>query len=296
MFSGLSAFPLTPMNENSVNEKEFIFLIKRLVLANVNSIGVLGSTGNYAYLSLDERINIANLAIEHAKNIPVIVNISALRTKDVLKLAENAEEKGANAVLLSPISYQTLTQMEVLKLYETINSHISLPIVVYDNPSTTHFNFSDELLKNISNLKQVKSIKIPSVSNDLTIARRKINHLRSFINQNVTLGISGDSAAVNGLIAGCDLWYSVIGGLFPEISLKLVKLIEIGKNEEASIYSESLSELWNFFTKYGSLRVIATIAELQKLITNPSLPLPLSSLSGIEQKKLINVIEKLNLY
>lgn len=296
MFSGLSAFPLTPMNEHSINEKEFIVLIERLVSANVNSIGVLGSTGNYAYLSLDERINIANLAIEHAKNIPVIVNISALRTKDVLRLAESAEEKGANAILLSPISYQALTQMEVLELYETINKHISLPIVVYDNPSTTHFNFSDELLRKISNLKQVKSIKIPSVSNDLETAKRKINHLRSLINQDVTLGISGDSTAANGLIAGCDLWYSVIGGLFPEISLKLVKLIEIGKNEEASIYSEKLSGLWDFFGKYGSLRVIATIAELKNLITNPSLPLPLRGLENIEQKKLIKVIEELELY
>ncbi|MDQ0194796.1 dihydrodipicolinate synthase/N-acetylneuraminate lyase [Paenibacillus wynnii] len=44
MFTGLSAFPLTPMNESGIDEKAFIRLLKRLTSARVDSIGVLGST------------------------------------------------------------------------------------------------------------------------------------------------------------------------------------------------------------------------------------------------------------
>ncbi|HBP78184.1 MAG TPA: dihydrodipicolinate synthase family protein, partial [Halomonas sp.] len=43
MFTGLSAFPLTPMNEQGIHEQEFIQLVSRLAQAQVDSIGVLGS-------------------------------------------------------------------------------------------------------------------------------------------------------------------------------------------------------------------------------------------------------------
>ncbi|MDM3888662.1 dihydrodipicolinate synthase family protein [Pseudomonas sp. BCRC 81390] len=49
MFTGLCAFPLTPMNEDQVDEASYVHLISRLVKAGVDSIGALGSTGSYAY-------------------------------------------------------------------------------------------------------------------------------------------------------------------------------------------------------------------------------------------------------
>ena len=55
MFSGLSAFPLTPMDETGIDEAAFTTLISRLASAGVDSIGALGSTGSYAYLNRDER-------------------------------------------------------------------------------------------------------------------------------------------------------------------------------------------------------------------------------------------------
>lgn len=90
MLTGLSAFPLTPMNETAIDEAAFVRLIERLVAAGVDSIGALGSTGNYAYLSLEERARVARLAVAHAGNVPVIVGISALRTRDVLTLWHSA--------------------------------------------------------------------------------------------------------------------------------------------------------------------------------------------------------------
>lgn len=67
MFVGLSAFPLTPMYDDSVDKKAFIGLIQRLVNAEVDSIGVLGSTGNYAYLTREERKRVAQIAVQHAE-------------------------------------------------------------------------------------------------------------------------------------------------------------------------------------------------------------------------------------
>ncbi len=54
MLTGLSAFPLTPMNESAIDEAAFLRLVERLAAAGVDSIGALGSTGNYAYLTRAE--------------------------------------------------------------------------------------------------------------------------------------------------------------------------------------------------------------------------------------------------
>ena len=51
IFTGLSTFPITPLHDDKVDEEAFASLITRLVVANVDSITVLGSTGSYAYLT-----------------------------------------------------------------------------------------------------------------------------------------------------------------------------------------------------------------------------------------------------
>lgn len=84
LFTGLSAFPLIPLQDDAVDEASFIDLVQRLATAGVDSITALGSTGSYAYLSPDERGRVARLTVDQAGDTPVIVGVGALRTSDVL--------------------------------------------------------------------------------------------------------------------------------------------------------------------------------------------------------------------
>src|SRR6218665_457824 len=110
IFSGLSAFPLTPLRDDIVDERSFIGLIERLTVEGVDSITALGSTGAEAYLSRQERRRVARLAVEHAGTTPVFVGVGALRTSHVLAHLGDAEEAGAAGVLLAPMTYQALTE------------------------------------------------------------------------------------------------------------------------------------------------------------------------------------------
>ncbi|EBA01369.1 dihydrodipicolinate synthase family protein [Marinobacter sp. ELB17] len=296
MFSGLSAFPLTPMNERGLDEAAFVRLIERLVTANVDSIGVLGSTGNYAYLTMVERARVVRLAVEHAGNVPVVVGIGALRTRDVLALAKDAEIAGVSGVLMAPMSYQKLRPEEVLGLYEAVTHALLVPLCVYDNPGTTQFVFSDELHGQIAQLPNVASIKIPGVPEDPVAARSRVERLRAQIPLHVTVGVSGDGYAANGLNAGCDAWYSVIGGVFPVTALAITRAAQAGNAKEAIRLSERLQPLWQLFSEYGgSLRVVAAAAELQGLVEHPCLPLPLKALAGEGRRRLRELIDELDL-
>lgn len=294
MFTGLSAFPLTPMNEQGIKESEFARLIAHLAEAGVDSIGVLGSTGSYAYLNRDECARVAQLSVESAGSVPVVAGIGALRTRDVLNNAESAQQAGVGGVLLAPVSYQKLTDNEVFELYATVCRSLSVPLCVYDNPGTTHFEFSDELHGRIAQLPQVRSIKIPPIKNDIEFAKERVARLRKLIPSDVTIGISGDPAAAIGLNAGCDAWYSVIGGLYPKIALALTRAAQAGDIEQAKALSDALEPLWALYREYGgSLRVAATIAEVTGRVSQPCLPQPLKTLQGDERRKVEQVLERL---
>ena len=295
MFHGLSAFPLTPLNESGIDDAKFVHLIERLAIAGVDSICALGSTGSYAYLTLDERRHVAELAVEHAQGVPVIVGIGALRTRDVLDLAEHAQKAGAAGVLLAPVSYQKLTDDEVFGLYETVSRSLSIPLCVYDNPGTTHFEFSDALHGRIAQLPQVGSIKIPGVPANPGAASERVQGLRALIPPHVTIGVSGDKFGAIGLNAGCEVWYSAIGGLFPKAVLAITRAAQAGNAGEAARLSDQLAPVWDMFSRHGSLRVIATAAELRGLVASPSLPLPVRSLEGPDRLQLGELLESLEL-
>lgn len=295
MFMGLSAFPLTPLDENGIDEMAFRRLLKRLASAKVDSIGVLGSTGSYVYLERSERRRMVELAVGHAEGIPVMAGIGALRTRDVLRLAEDAQEAGAAALLLAPVSYQPLTEGEVFTLYEQVSRNVSVPICVYDNPTTTRFHFTDDLHGRIARLPQVGSIKIPGVPQEHAEAKARVDKLRSMIPSHVAIGVSGDPFASAGLNAGCDGWYSVLGGLLPEICLAITRSALSGNTDAASSQSERLEPLWSLFRQNGSLRVIAAAAEQMGLIEGPGLPLPVKRLHEEAFGQLKDILRELEL-
>jgi 4-hydroxy-tetrahydrodipicolinate synthase len=296
MFTGLSAFALTPLAHDAIDESAFIGLIERLAEAEVDSITALGSTGSYAYLSGEERGRVARLAVEHAGATPVFIGVGALRTSHVLANVEQAERAGASGLLLAPMTYQPLTEDDVFELFRTVTANSTLPVIVYDNPATTHFNFTTELYGRIAELPRIASIKIPGVPADPQQAKMRIQEIRGIVPPDVTIGVSGDATAARGLAAGCDAWYSVIGGVLPALALRITRAAKEGRFAEASAESERLAPLWQLFAEFGgSLRVVAAIAEQLGLAPLACLPLPLQGLNGEQRAKVDAIVNQLAL-
>ncbi|NUL49186.1 dihydrodipicolinate synthase family protein [Cellulosimicrobium funkei] len=296
MITGLSAFPLTPLVDDELDEAAFVRLVEKVAAAGVDSITALGSTGSYAYLNSGERARVARLAVDHAGRTPVLVGIGALRTSQVLAHAESAERAGAAGLLLAPVSYQPLTDDDVFELFHTVTVRCSAPVIVYDNPRTTRFTFSTALYARIAALDGIASIKIPGVPAEPEAARARVREIRAVVPEHVGIGISGDAAAADGLLAGCDAWYSVIAGTLPETALRIVRAVQQGQGTRAQAESARLAPLWDLFDEFGgSLRVVAAIAELLGLVRRPSLPLPLRGLTDPQRDRVAAVVEELGL-
>lgn len=277
-FVGLSAFPLTPLTEETIDEGAFTGLLERLVAADVDSVTVLGSTGSYAYLDRGERRRAVELAVAAAGEVPVLAGVGGTRTRDVLRFSEDAQEAGAAGLLVAPVTYQPLGPEEVFGLFAEVDAASSVPIVVYDNPGTTHFTFTDELHARISELPRVASIKIPPTPGGPDAVRERVDSLRSRVSDTVTIGISGDPVAADALAAGCRAWYSVLAGTLPGPCRAIVDAAAAGDAARARELSAQLAPIWELFDGHGSYRVVSALAEELGLVRHPNLPRPVLGL------------------
>lgn len=87
------------------------------------------------------------------------------------------------------------------------------------------------------------SVKIPGVPGGEGEARRRVEALRGLLPAHVTIGVSGDQFAAEGLLAGCDAWYSVIGGVLPAVAVALMRAASGGDAARARGLSETLEPM-----------------------------------------------------
>jgi len=284
LFHGLSAFPITPADEHGrVDTASLGELLERLVAAGVDSIGLLGSTGTYAYLTRAER----RRTIEAAANlvggrVPIIVGIGALRTDDAQHLARDAEAAGANGLLLAPVSYTPLTDEEVFQHFVAVSGATGLPLCIYNNPSTTHFAFSDQLVARLAAVPRIVAVKNPAPSP--TEAQAMVGALRRQVPPGFAIGYSGDSNAPNAILAGAVAWYSVLGGLLPRPCLALTRAALAKDEAEVRRIDATLQPLWALFKQHGSLRVVYAAANLLGL-TQAQPPRPILPLGAAERER-----------
>ncbi|MGY4570185.1 dihydrodipicolinate synthase family protein [Bradyrhizobium pachyrhizi] len=275
---GLSAFPITPSNRDGrVDAGALRALLDPLIAAKVDSVGLLGSTGSYPYFSRDERRRAVQAATALADgNTPILVGIGALRTDDAVRLAQDARDAGATAGLLAAVSYTPLTDDEVFEHFQTVARESGLPICIYDNPGTTHFQFTPALIGRLSLVEGIVAVKSPAL--DASTVAGHLRELRAVVPDGVALGYSADWNCTEALLAGGDTWYSVLAGIFPKVCVDIVRAATSGDAARARELNARLQPIWDLFRTYSSLRVVYALANLRGVCTaeppRPILPLP----------------------
>lgn len=293
LFHGLSAFPITPTDEHGVvNTDDVMMLAKHLSAHKVDSIGLLGSTGIYAYLKRTERKRAIRAAIQAVGGkTPLIVGVGSLRTDDAQNLASDAAAEGADGLLLAPVSYTPLTQEEAFQHYKAVAEVTDLPLCIYNNPSTTHFTFSQELLGRLADLPTVQAVKMPPTKEGDVAAELK--QMRESPVGQIAIGYSGDWIAAEALLAGCDGWFSVLGGFLPKIARALVDAAATEDIITVERHQQNLLPLWELFREVGSLRVAYAAANHLKL-SNALPPRPILPLAECDQNRVVAALASLD--
>jgi len=151
----------TPMTgDGAVDYAAFERNMDSLIQDGVHIIAVNGGTGEFPFLSEDEKRRLAELAVRRADGrAKVIVQTSAIRTEDAVENARHAEGIGADALLVLPPYFEGPGEAGVRWHYEQIARAVKTPIMVYNIPVYTQFDITPEIFARFSEIDGIAYIK-----------------------------------------------------------------------------------------------------------------------------------------
>ena len=152
IFTGCGVATVTPMRpDGTVDLKKYADFIDELIQNGVDAIIVNGTTGESATLSEEEQYNIICCAKDVIKRrVPLIAGAGSNNTHHAAKLALNARNAGADAVLSVTPYYNKANENGIIEHYNFITKWCKLPTIVYNVPSRTGVDIKPETYLKLS--------------------------------------------------------------------------------------------------------------------------------------------------
>ena len=128
---------------------------------DVPGIILLGTTGEFLTVDDDERRTLVGTTIEHINGrMDVLVGTMNANTPNAVRYSRQAEELGADGLMVIPPYYYTPTDDEIFEYYRAISEAVSIPIMLYNNPFTSNVDMSARLVarmtKAFDNVRYIK--------------------------------------------------------------------------------------------------------------------------------------------
>lgn len=155
IFKGAGVAIVTPMLANGdVNYSKLEEIINMQIDGGTDCIVITGTTGESATLSEAEHSDVIKAAVEFTKHrIPVVAGTGSNCTKTAIQLSKEAEEHGADGLLIVSPYYNKATQAGLVAHYSEIADNTKLPIILYNVPSRTGCNIMPETVAELINTK-----------------------------------------------------------------------------------------------------------------------------------------------
>ncbi|KVR03055.1 dihydrodipicolinate synthase family protein [Burkholderia ubonensis] len=225
LLQGIIAYPVTPFSaDGDVDLKALDALIERLVSDGVHGIAPLGSTGESAYLSDAEWEAVADTSIRAVrKRVPTVVGISDLTTVGAVRRARFAEQAGADAVMVLPVSYWKLGNDEIVGHYRAIGDAIGIPVMLYNNPATSGVDMSPELIATIC-----RTVDNVTMVKESTGDIMRMHRLAQLSDGAIPFYNGSNPMALAALAAGAAGWCTAAPNLNARLPLALVEAVRAG--------------------------------------------------------------------
>jgi len=203
-----------------------------LIDDGVDGIIVAGTVGENNSLEPDEKRAVLKAGCEVAAGrVPVLVGVSELTTKRAVAFARDAEQIGADALMVLPAMVYVPTDEELYTHFKAVAEATSLPVMLYNNPPAYRVSISMEVLRKLSSVTNIVAIKESAPD------PRRFTDVFNTFGDRFTLVAGLDDIALEGLLLGASGWVSGLTNAFPRESVALVAAVRKGDLATAlSIY------------------------------------------------------------
>ncbi|WKK64876.1 4-hydroxy-tetrahydrodipicolinate synthase [Lutimonas zeaxanthinifaciens] len=281
-FKGTGVALVTPFNNDGQIDLEALVKLVRYQIDNgVDYLVVLGTTGETATLSDEEKRLVKKCVLETCNGcIPVVLGLGGNNTQRILKELEEEDFEGFSAILSVSPYYNKPSQEGIYQHYKMISAKSPLPIILYNVPPRTGSNIEVETVARLAtDCKNIIGIK--EAAGDFEQVLELIRKTPDDF-----LVISGeDKLALPLVLAGGDGVISVIGQGLPETFSKMIRMGLEGKSREAYELFYSLTESIDLIFAEGNPSGIKSMLHSLK-ISEPFVRLPLVPASADLRQKI----------
>jgi 4-hydroxy-tetrahydrodipicolinate synthase len=290
MFTGTGTALVTPFRrDGALDEPTLRALVKRQIAAGINFLVPCGTTGESPTLTHQEHLRVVEIAVELAKGkVPVLAGAGGYNTAEVITLARELADLGANGILSVTPYYNKPTQEGLYQHFKAIAEAVSLPIILYSVQGRTGVNIEPSTVQRLSQIENIIGIKEASGN---------ISQMSTILNAvpEDFLVLSGDDAITLPLIAlGGRGVISVASNEIPAEMTSLTRLALAGDFAGArQIHRRFLPLMEINFIESNPIPVKAALAEMRLL--EPVWRLPLVAPKPENRARIRAVLESLNL-
>lgn len=281
---------VTPFKDGKVDEDGFRALVKWHLKEKTHGLVVVGTTGESATLSKEEKARLFEIALEEAKGkVPVIAGTGTNNTEVSIELTKMAKEMGADAVLMVTPYYNKPTQEGLYRHYEAVAKAVKIPIILYNVPGRTSVSLAPETVARLSKIKNIIGIK------EATGCMRQATEIFRLCGNRFRVFSGDDFTAFSLMALGGHGVISVAANVVPKEMAQLMEACLKGNWDKARKLHFKLYSLFKaMFIEINPVPA-KTALWLMGKIESPEVRLPLAPMSEANVEKLKGVLAEYNL-
>jgi 4-hydroxy-tetrahydrodipicolinate synthase len=218
LFTGSCVAMVTPFTENGVNFEALDKSIDFQINEGTDALLACGTTGEPPTMTRQEKRDVIAFTVEKAKGkLPVYAGVGGNNTAEVIRASIEAEELGADALLIVNPYYNKTNARGLIAHYQAISDAVNIPIIIYNVPSRTSYNITPPALQELAKIKNIKAIK--EASGDIA----QVLEMYRVCGDRLDIYSGNDDMVVPLLAAGGKGVISVVANVAPRDTHNMVK-------------------------------------------------------------------------
>jgi 4-hydroxy-tetrahydrodipicolinate synthase len=270
LFRGSGVALVMPFAGDAIDEGVLRELVRFHLREGTDALVVNGSTGEATTLSPEEQRRAVEIVVDEAgKKVPVIVGLGGSDTAAVSRLGRQANEAGADAVLISPPPYNKPPQRGIIAHYHRVMDAAELPAIIYNVPGRTACNVLPETIETLAD-EDPRVVGVKEASGDIS----QVAELARRVAHRVALYSGNDDQVVPLMSLGGLGVISVLANVAPRDTSRMAHAFLEGKVDESrELQLRLLPLIAALFREPNPIPVKAAVAMLGFNVGLPRLPL-----------------------
>ncbi len=287
IFKGMATALVTPMTSDGVDYEALGRLIDFQLENGINALVSVGTTGESATLTPQERKQVISFTIDRvAGRVPVIAGTGTNNTAHAIDFSVSADKAGADALLVVTPYYNKATQKGLIAHFTAIADRVTKPMILYNVPSRTGCNLLPATVAELAKHPNIAAIK--EASGNMS----QVVDLVARCGEDITVYSGEDGLTVPILSMGGMGTISVLSNVVPKEAVAMTDAFFAGRIQEAAQWQCKLLPLIDcLFSEVNPIPAKAALSAMG--FGEEHLRLPLTPMEPENREKLFAQLRKL---